>query len=499
MSSATALIAFLFLSVISLYIISKFATYDITRKGSVLSSATKNQSELSIAAIVTLVLTSFTSIFLSTYNLNSFAVDYDSMSVQLNFLIKHEVKFQMWGGRFFPLSHVDNAFVLKIFKSFVALKVYLIIHFVALLTIAYLAFDFIPKNKRLVLISLVAISPPIVNIYSSPIYSERNILILLCLSVLFFRLGIRNIISNQPALFLSLTSCFLSLYFKETTILFVVSFWGIIFIINNLDSVKALDFSILKNYLNKPLSNIEPIFLVPCFLWLSSFFLLGGDLNPEYVAKRDNSVSEYIGQNAIELAIIFLMSVVMIVRNKLDLYAALFLACLPMALYSLFVIKSLGAYNVFTYYNYLIYVAFCFFVVSQENKKFLFFTVISFIIFTLVTISGFIRFTERVEKREEIVRQAIESLKFDTLNIALSGPWVERNIARFILFTANQGHINHLTKHELFCKDKNLYDENTTCSVGVQNKGCKTLTNLNTTKEHTKELRIIEHTAKDCL
>jgi len=497
MSSSAALVVFLVFSIVLLYFASKFSPLKL-RAINTSSNPVRKDDKVSIAALTLLFVSSFASIYLSTYNFTSFGVDYDSMSMQLNFLIKSEIKFQMWNGRFFPLSHVDNAILLKVFNSFTALKFYLILHFISLLAIAYFAFDFIPKNRRLVFISLIAIAPPVVNIYSSAIYSERNILLLLCASVLFLRLGMRGVLSKKLALHLSLSSFLISLYFKETTILYVGSFLGLFFILTNLKALKALNYSVFIDYLKSPLSYIETLFLIPCLLWLLSFFLLGGELNPEYVAKRDNSLTEYVGKNYLELTVISAILVFMTLRARFDLYTVLILSCVPVALYCLLVSQSMGAYNIFTYYNYLIYLVFALYIISTKKSNFLTLVPITFAVFTAITITGFVEFTRKVNTRNKVVSEAVESIKSETLSINLKEPWKERNLARFILYIANQGHINHLTGHDLFCKDTNLYDENTTCTTGELSSRCKTLINAKISSDQPEELKIVIAAHEDC-
>lgn len=490
MSSSAALAVFLFFSIVLLYFVSKFSSLNL-KEVITPSNPPREDEKVSTAALTLLFLSSFASIYLSTYNFTSFGVDYDSMSVQLKFLIKNEINFRMWNGRFFPLSHVDNAILLKVFNSFTALKVYLMLHFISLLTIAYFAFDFIPKNRRLVFLSLIAIAPPVVNIYSSAIYSERNILLLFCTSVLFLRLGMRGVLGKKLALFLSLSSFFVSLYFKETTILYAASFLGLFFILTNFKALKALNYSVFIDYLKSPLGYIETLFLIPCLLWLLSFFLLGGEINPDYVAKRDKSLAAYVGKNYIELAVISTILVFMTLRARFDLYAVLIFSCIPMALYCLLVSQSIGASNIFTYYNYLIYIVFPIYIVSTEKSKFLAYVSITFIGFTAITITGFVEFTEKVNKRNKVVSEAVDIVKNESLNINLGVPWKERNLARFILYKANQGHINHLTSHDLFCKDYSLYNEGTTCTVNELPSACKTLLDTRTSKDQPEELDII--------
>ena len=368
---------------------------------------------------------------------------------------------------------------------------YLKLHFISLLTIAYFAFDFIPKNRRLVFLSLIAIAPPVVNIYSSAIYSERNILLLFCTSVLFLRLGMRGVLGKKLALFLSLSSFFVSLYFKETTILYAASFLGLFFILTNFKALKTLNYSVFIDYLKSPLGYIETLFLIPCLLWLLSFFLLGGEINPDYVAKRDKSFAAYVGKNYIELAVISTILVFMTLRARFDLNAVLIFSCVPMALYCLLVSQSIGASNIFTYYNYLIYIVFPIYIVSTEKSKFLTYVSITFIGFTAITITGFVEFTEKVNKRNKVVSEAVDIVKNESLNINLGVPWKERNLARFILYKANQGHINHLTSHDLFCKDYSLYNEGTTCTVNELPSACKTLLDTRISKDQPEELDII--------
>ena len=298
----------------------------------------------------------------------------------------------------FPLSHVDNAILLKVFNSFTALKVYLMLHFISLLTIAYFAFDFIPKNRRLVFLSLIAIAPPVVNIYSSAIYSEKY-------SSFLYKCSFSSIGAERfwvKASFISfLSSFFVSLYFKETTILYAASFLGLFFILTNFKALKALNYSVFIDYLKSPLGYIETLFLIPCLLWLLSFFLLGGEINPDYVAKRDKSLAAYVGKNYIELAVISTILVFMTLRARFDLYAVLIFSCIPMALYCLLVSQSIGASNIFTYYNYLIYIVFPIYIVSTEKSKFTAYVSITFIGFTAITITGFVEFTEKVNKRNK--------------------------------------------------------------------------------------------------
>ena len=497
MSSSAALVIFLFISLVLLYLVSQFSSVNFDKLKTSKKSDIKDK-DVSITALSLLLMSCVISVYLSTYNFTDFSVDYDSMSVQLNFLIKDEIKFQMWNGRFFPLSHVDNAVILKIFKSFSALKVYLILHFICLMTLTYFAFDFIPKNRRFVLLSLIAVSPPIVNIYSSAIYSERNILLFLALSVLFLRLGMREIISPKLALFLSMSSFFTSLYFKETTILYLTSFLGLLFILRNFEALKAFDYKVILDYIKKPLAYVEVIFLIPCLLWFVSFFLLGGELNPEYVAKRDNSLTEYVGENFIELTIISTIALFMTIRVRFDLYAVLILSCMPMVLYCLLVSQSMGAYNTFTYYNYLIYLVFSIYIVCTKTSKFVIIAPFTYIAFTLITFSGFIEFTNKVNKRDNVVRHAVEIIKNETLNINLEEPWKERNLARFILYKAGQGNINHLTKHDLFCKDNNLYNDNTLCTISEQPPSCWTLIDAKKSSTQPEVLKIIKANYTQC-
>jgi len=397
----------------------------------------------------------------------------------------------MWNGRFFPLSHIDNAILLKIFKSFDVLKAYLILHFIFLLSLVYFAFDFIPKNRRLVLLSLIAISPPIINIYSSAIYSERNILLLLVAGVFFFRLGIKGVLSAKLALFFSLSSLFVSLYFKETTILYVASFIGLYFILKNFESLKRFNFSVLLTYLKKPLDYVETLFLIPCLLWLVSFFLLGGEVNPEYVAKRDNNLAEYAQQNAIELFAITIIFFITLLRARFDVYTVLILSCAPMVLYCLLISQSMGAYNIFTYYNYLIYCAFSLYVVSTVKDRFIVFAPLTIFSFTLISLFGFFEFTEKVEKRNKVLNQAVDLIREESLNISIEEPWKERNLARFILYKAKQGHINHLTDHSLFCKDVNLYNDNTECTINEQPYASRVLIKFKTSSDQQDELKIV--------
>ncbi|MDW5285845.1 hypothetical protein R6Y90_12835 [Alteromonas macleodii] len=498
MSSSAALVIFLFASLVLLYLVSQFSSVNFSKLKISDEPNIKNK-DVSIAALFLLLISCVISICLSTYNFTDFSVDYDSMSVQLNFLIKDEIKFQMWNGRFFPLSHVDNAVILKIFKSFSALKVYLILHFIFLMTLAYFAFDFIPKNRRFVLLALIAISPPIVNIYSSAIYSERNILLFLVASTLFLRLGIKEVLNAKLALFFSVSLFFISLYFKETTILYLTSFLGLIFILKNFEALKAFDYKVISDYIKKPFAYVEVIFLLPCLLWFLSFFLLGGELNPEYVAKRDNSLTEYVGENLIELALISTIAVFMTVRARFDLYTVLILSCIPMVLYCLLVSQSMGAYNTFTYYNYLIYLAFSIYIVCTKTSKFVIIAPLTYIAFTLITISGFLEFTKEVNKRDKVVRHAVEIIKHETLNINLAEPWKERNLARFILYKAGQGNINHLTKHDLFCKDTNLYNVNTSCTIGEQPPSGRSLIDAKESSAQPEALKIIntKYTQRD--
>jgi len=497
MSSSAALVIFLFASLVLLYLVSQFSSVNFS-KLKIFDEPNIKNKDVSITALFLLLISCVISICLSTYNFTDFSVDYDSMSVQLNFLIKDEIKFQMWNGRFFPLSHVDNAVILKIFKSFSALKVYLILHFIFLMTLAYFAFDFIPKNRRFVLLALIAISPPIVNIYSSAIYSERNILLFLVASTLFLRLGIKEVLNTKLALFFSVSLFFISLYFKETTILYLTSFLGLIFILRNFEALKAFDYKVISDYIKKPFAYVEVIFFLPCLLWFFSFFLLGGELNPEYVAKRDNSLTEYVGKNILELALISTIAVFMTVRARFDLHTVLILSCIPMVLYCLFVSQSMGAYNTFTYYNYLIYIAFSMYIVCTKTSKFVIIAPLTYIAFTLITISGFLDFTKEVNKRDKVVRNAVEIIKNETLNINLEEPWKERNLARFILYKAGQGNINHLRKHDLFCKDTYLYNDNTSCTISEQPPSCRTLIDGNTSVGQPEMLMIIVNDSAGC-
>lgn len=490
MSTSAALVIFLFASLVLLYLTSQFSSVNFN-KLKISNKSDIKDKDVSITVLFLMLISGVFSICLSTYNFTDFNVDYDSMSVQLRFLIENEISLRIWNGRFFPLSHVDNAILLKVFNSFTALKVYLILHFICLLTIAYFAFDFIPKNRRLVFLSLIAIAPPVVNIYSSAIYSERNILLFFCTSVLFLRLGMRGNLDKKLALFLSLSSFLVSLYFKETTILYAASFLGLFFILTNFKALKALNYSVFIDYLKSPLSYIETLFLIPCLLWLLSFLLLGGEINPDYVAKRDKSLAAYVSKNYIELAVISAILVFMTLRARFDLYAVLILSCIPMALYCLLVSQSIGASNIFTYYNYLIYLVFPIYIVSTDKSKFLTYVSITFIGFTAITITGFVEFTERVSKRNKIISEAIDIVKNESLNINLGLPWKERNLARFILYKANRGHINHLTSHDLFCKDYSLYDEGRICTVNELPSACKTLLDNRTSKDQSEELDII--------
>ena len=497
MSSSAALVIFLCFSIVLLGFVSKLSALN-WKEINISSKLNLDSEKVPFLTLTVFLLSSVFSIILSTYNFTSFGVDYDSMSAQLNFLIKDKIEFQMWSGRFFPLSHVDNAILLKLFKSFTVLKVYLALHFIALITIAYFTLDFIPKNRRLILLSLIAISPPIVNIYSSAIYSERNILLLLFTSLFFLRLGSKGVVRKKIALFLSLSSFFISLYFKETTIMYAGAFWGLFFITRNFQNFKSFNYLFLKEYVKKPLNHIEIVFLIPCLLWLISFILLGGELNPEYVTKRDNSLVGYINENYFELVFISVVLLITALRSHFDLYSVLIFSCVPMVIYCLFIIQATGAYNIFTYYNYLIYLAFSIYIVSTDRVIFRIIAPLTFGVFTMTTIIGFVTFSEKVKMRNEIVEQAVTIIRKETLNIDLEKPWEERNLARLILHKADYGHINHLTKHDLFCKDFNLYDKDTLCTTNENSRACKTLINTEKSSARLDGMEIVIVSHKGC-
>ena len=101
--------------------------------------------------------------------------------------------------------------------------------------------------------------------------------------------------------------------------------------------------------------------------------------------------------------------------------------------------------------------------------------------------------------RDRIINLAVELLKNETININLEEPWRERNLVRIILYKANLGHVNHLTNHDLFCKDFKLYKENISCSVNEKLSGCKTLIDANSSSNRQQEkLTIIEDAHKGC-
>lgn len=93
-------------------------------------------------------------------------------------------------------------------------------------------------------------------------------------------------------------------------------------------------------------------------------------MNPDYVAKRaDYSSLELILNNIAEITLFVLMSIVFIYRRKPDFYSSLYIATIPMMLYSVFVYKAPGAFNIYPYYNYLFYISMIIFANSLVRKS----------------------------------------------------------------------------------------------------------------------------------
>ena len=138
------------------------------------------------------------------------------------------------------------------------------------------------------------------------------------------------------------------------------------------------------------------------------------------------------------------------------------------------------------------------YIVCTKTSKFVIIAPLTYIAFTLITISGFLDFTKEVNKRDKVVRNAVEIIKNETLNINLEEPWKERNLARFILYKAGQGNINHLRKHDLFCKDTYLYNDNTSCTISEQPPSCRTLIDGNTSVGQPEMLMIIVNDSAGC-
>ncbi|WP_339891768.1 hypothetical protein [uncultured Alteromonas sp.] len=415
-----------------------------------------------------LTLTFLLSISLVLSNLKGFFIDYDSMSVQLNFLIKNNISLQIWEGRFFPLSHVDNAVILKIFGNFNALKIYLVAHLLVVTVLAFVAFNFLTVKQRVFLLCLFLLCPPIVNIYSSPIYSERNILLLFLLSFYWLRKAVKseNRYKETLFIFLSVSAVYLTIFFKETTVLFIASF-----------AASSLLFKAIKVYSDKPdwkltlfksIHSLETLYIFSCFLWFIAFILLGGDVNPDYVAKRaDYSSLELILNNIAEITLFVLMSIVFIYRRKPDFYSSLYIATIPMMLYSVFLYKAPGAFNIYPYYNYLFYISMIIFANSLVRKKFSFYFLSVLTIFIALTVNGFIKFSSQVDDRQHVIDRLIELSHAPdfALTIDLESEWKEKNLARFLIYKIENIKLYHLHQSSLFCNDSLLYSANKTCTA----------------------------------
>jgi len=214
------------------------------------------------------------------HNMAGFYIDHDSMSVQLKHYINGYVVPQIWGGRYFPLSHTDSGLIYILFNGFHAIKFYLIVHLSLVVFLVYKCFYFIPVDKRLLLISLFLICPPIVNIYASPIYSERNIVLLLLSSFYLFQRYYRSPGHSKYCLVGSMVLLYESLFFKEPTVVYVASFSALMLFARLYNE---------KHYL-KPAKEVvlwgarslEFLIQLLCFSWYLMFFASNGDITPEY-------------------------------------------------------------------------------------------------------------------------------------------------------------------------------------------------------------------------
>jgi len=90
MSSSAALVIFLFASLVLLYLVSQFSSVNFS-KLKISDEVDIKNKDVSITALFLLLISGVVSICLSTYNFTDFSVDYDSMSVQLRFLIENEI------------------------------------------------------------------------------------------------------------------------------------------------------------------------------------------------------------------------------------------------------------------------------------------------------------------------------------------------------------------------------------------------------------------------
>lgn len=94
----------------------------------------------------------------------------------------------------------------------------------------------------------------------------------------------------------------------------------------------------------------------------------------------------------------------------------------------------MGVYNMFIYYNYLIYIVFFMYIVCMKMSKFVIIVFLIYIVFMLIIIFGFFDFIKEVNKRDKVVRNVVEIIKNEMLNINFEELWKECNLVRFILY-----------------------------------------------------------------
>ena len=423
----------------------------------------KPTNKLAFASVILL----YTAVvFFINGNLQDFYVDYDSMSVQLESLINRSIRFQIWDGRFFPLSHVDNSVIFILFKSFTAIKIYLALHLLLLLVVAYFALDFLSGNKRLCLLALLLVCPPVINAYSSPIYSERNVILLLFASLWFFRQALQSGKTMHQKLFLfaAVISCYLSLFFKETIVTYLASF-----AVLSLSLRAFRESHNLRGFaegLKKRVLSIELLIMAACFFWVISFFASGGDYSPNYVEKKQSiALQTALENNALEIALWSLFGLFLVWHKKLNIYTVLFLSTVPMMLYSNLVFKSQGAYNIYPYLNSLFYVFVVVFAVSYKGKSFYNYSIVVGSLFLILSIQGFSQFTTEVQNRSAVL-QKVQSLadgESHKVTVDLQSDWRERNLARYLLYKADELTVVHSGDNRIFCQDKVLYSAKKQC------------------------------------
>lgn len=381
-------------------------------------------------------------------NLGDFYVDYDTLGGMLKTFLTGSITLHIHGGRFFPLAHVDNHILTLATGGFSIVKYFLAAHLATCAVLLYFVLDWLAVRNRLILITLFLISPPIVAIYSSPIYLERNILFLVLIAMLFIKLAYRNGPANVMLLSMALYAIFVSLFLKEPTVVGIV----IIAFASALRTIRDQRASGGVMGLSPGRAPLEFTMLVLCGLFVLSFFMFGGSLNPPYVERGGIEPLVYLKAFWPDALFLFVFTAVMVLRGKLDLYFFVFVAFLPLAIYTL---KLLRDFDTFPYLNFALYMAFLLYVAGLPAKRFT--LAASMLLITFVPVSWFYasRFHSEVSERAEVLQAVVDQTrkKGTEVMLDLESDYEEAGLSRYLFLRSGAEAVLHLRDGGTYCTE----------------------------------------------